>query len=50
MEMIVKEIQDRRLRLTVLGCGYVGLPTAALFANAGFHVVALDLTPKLSNL
>jgi UDP-N-acetyl-D-mannosaminuronic acid dehydrogenase len=47
LDLIVKEIRDRRLRLTVLGCGYVGLPTAALFADAGFNVVALDLNSEV---
>jgi len=35
-------IKERSLRLTILGSGYVGVPTAALFAEAGFHVAALD--------
>jgi len=35
-------IKDRSLRLTILGSGYVGVPTAVLFAEAGFHVIALD--------
>lgn len=34
---------QQSLRLIVLGSGYVGLPTAALFANAGFHVTAVDI-------
>jgi UDP-N-acetyl-D-mannosaminuronic acid dehydrogenase len=43
MEKFIKSIQDRSLRLAVLGSGYVGLPTAALFAEAGFNVVAVDV-------
>ena len=43
MERLFKSIQDRSLRLTVLGSGYVGLPTAALFAEAGFSVLAVDV-------
>ncbi|MDG6223233.1 MAG: nucleotide sugar dehydrogenase [Candidatus Bathyarchaeota archaeon] len=46
-DIMFKEIKARNLRLTVLGCGYVGLPTAALFANAGFHVIALDLNSEI---
>jgi UDP-N-acetyl-D-mannosaminuronic acid dehydrogenase len=42
-EDITKLIQDRSLRLVVLGSGYVGLPTATLFADAGFRVVAVDV-------
>jgi len=31
----------------VLGSGYVGLPTAALFAETGFKVTAVDLKPEV---
>ena len=38
-------------RLCVLGLGYVGLPTAAIFANNGFNVVGVDVNETLiSNL
>ncbi|RJX16064.1 nucleotide sugar dehydrogenase [Candidatus Bathyarchaeota archaeon] len=33
--------------LAVLGCGYTGLSTAALFADAGFHVIAVDINSKI---
>ena len=39
-------IKDKSLCLTVLGTGYVGLPTATLFANAGFHVTTVDIKPE----
>ena len=38
----IESIHARRTSIVVIGSGYVGLPTAALFANAGFHVVAVD--------
>jgi UDP-N-acetyl-D-mannosaminuronic acid dehydrogenase len=44
---MIEAINDRSLRLAVVGSGYVGLPTAALFADAGFHVVAIDVKPDL---
>ena len=47
MEKLLKDIQNRSLYLTVLGSGYVGLPTAALFADAGFHVIAIDVKPEV---
>jgi UDP-N-acetyl-D-mannosaminuronic acid dehydrogenase len=47
MEKLVKDIRNRSLHLTVLGSGYVGLPTAALFADAGFHVTAIDIKPEV---
>lgn len=33
-------------RLTVVGLGYIGLPTAAVFADAGFSVAGVDLDPS----
>jgi nucleotide sugar dehydrogenase len=40
------ELDDRivslRLRIAVVGLGYVGLPTAIAFHNAGFNVVGID--------
>lgn len=30
-------------RITVFGLGYIGLPTAAVFANAGFEVIGVDV-------
>ncbi len=34
--------QDRRLRLAVVGLGYVGLPVAASYARAGFQVTGIE--------
>ena len=31
------------MRITVFGSGYVGLVTGACFANAGNHVVCVDI-------
>jgi len=50
MERLVESIRDRSLRLTVLGSGYVGLPTAVLFAEAGFGVVAVDVKQEVVEL
>ena len=49
MEKTVNGIRNRSLRLTVVGSGYVGLPTAVLFADVGFQVVAIDVKPDLVN-
>jgi UDP-N-acetyl-D-mannosaminuronic acid dehydrogenase len=34
-------------KICVIGLGYIGLPTAALFANAGNEVVGVDINPKI---
>lgn len=33
-------------RIAVVGLGYVGLPTAAFFADAGFRVFGIDVDPE----
>ncbi|MEM2507063.1 MAG: nucleotide sugar dehydrogenase, partial [Nitrososphaeria archaeon] len=46
-EKLLNIIRNRSLHLTVLGSGYVGSPTAALFAAVGFHVTAVDVKPEV---
>ncbi len=41
-ELIFK-IRSRSARVAVVGLGYVGLPTAAVFADAGFRVTGADV-------
>ena len=41
-----KRIQDRTVRVAVIGCGYVGLPLAVSFARAGVRTTAHDVNPK----
>ena len=43
MKDILTKIQNRILHISVVGSGQVGLPTAALFAGAGFTVTATDV-------
>jgi hypothetical protein len=43
VKKLFKKIHDKDLLLAIIGSGYVGLPTAALFADAGFTVTAMDL-------
>ncbi|WP_418602688.1 nucleotide sugar dehydrogenase [Mycolicibacterium sp. SCSIO 43805] len=40
------KIVKRTVRAGVVGLGYVGLPLAVEFANAGFTVVGLDVDPR----
>ncbi len=34
-------------RISVIGLGYIGLPTAALFARSGYEVVGVDIDPHV---
>lgn len=36
--------------ISVVGCGRIGLPTALLFADAGFRVIGVDANPQVVNL
>ncbi len=46
MEYAIQRLADRKARLGVIGLGYVGLPLAVSYAQAGFHVVGFDLDEK----
>ena len=37
------KIDDRSAKLAVIGLGYVGLPVAAMFAEAGFDVLGVEI-------
>ena len=45
LSRIQDKIQDKTAQLGVIGLGYVGLPLACLFAEAGFNVVGVDIQP-----
>ena len=36
------------LKCCVIGLGYIGLPTAAVIANAGHKVVGVDVNEKIN--
>jgi len=40
---LLNSIEDRSLHLCVMGLGYVGLPVAVAFAEAGFKVTGFDV-------
>ena len=44
-----EKIALRTLRVAVVGLGYVGLPLAITFAEAGFHVTGIDVDQQKSN-
>ena len=41
-ENLIQKFRDRSARVGVVGIGYVGLPLAVVFAEAGFTVVGVD--------
>jgi len=42
-------IDKLKANIAVIGLGYVGLPTAVAFHNAGFNVVGVDASPNVIN-
>ena len=45
-DALKQKFTDRSARISVLGVGYVGLPLAVAFAEAGFRVVGVDPDPR----
>jgi UDP-N-acetyl-D-glucosamine dehydrogenase len=41
-ETLIRNLKDKKARVGILGLGYVGLPLAVVFAEAGFHVTGID--------
>lgn len=44
-ERLIRLVAERTARVGVIGLGYVGLPLALLFEEAGFPVVGFDVDP-----
>ena len=50
-ETLINKLKDKEARIGILGLGYVGLPLAVVFAEAGFHVTGIDPdTRKIDSL
>ncbi|MBT7074494.1 MAG: nucleotide sugar dehydrogenase [Anaerolineae bacterium] len=47
-EQLIEKLKKKEARMAVLGLGYVGLPLAVVFAEAGFEVVGID--PDVSKI
>ena len=47
MQKLLKRAKDKELIITILGMGYIGLPTAIAFAKAGFSVKGFDVNKKV---
>ena len=51
IEQLISRFKNKTARIAVLGMGYVGLPFATVFAEAGFEVTGIDpITEKMEKL
>jgi UDP-N-acetyl-D-glucosamine dehydrogenase len=41
-DQLISQLRQRTARVAILGLGYVGLPLATIFAEAGYHVTGID--------
>ncbi len=41
-ENLIQKLKNKNARVAILGLGYVGLPLAVVFAEAGFNVTGID--------
>ena len=42
-QQLLEKIAAREARVAIIGLGYVGLPLAVTFAEAGFQVIGIDV-------
>jgi UDP-N-acetyl-D-glucosamine dehydrogenase len=47
--VLERKILERTARVAIIGLGYVGLPEAVMFAQAGFPVTGFDVDPERVN-
>lgn len=45
-----QKVEESRGSLTVIGLGYIGLPTAVVFAQAGWDVIGVDISERTVNM
>jgi UDP-N-acetyl-D-glucosamine dehydrogenase len=43
-EQLLRRLNERSAQIGIIGLGYVGLPLAVAFAEAGFSVIGLDVS------
>ena len=46
---LIDKINDKSAKIGVIGLGYVGLPLAIEFTNAGYKVTGIDIDEKKVN-
>lgn len=44
-QKLIAKLEDKTAKVAVIGLGYVGLPLATVFADAGFTVIGIDTIP-----
>ena len=44
---LIKGEENKMKKICVIGLGYIGLPTSAVFAQAGCQVMGVDVNPKV---
>src|SRR6185436_19072210 len=49
-DQLLEKIKNRKARIGIIGLGYVGLPLAVEFANAGFKVIGYDVSERVVKL
>ncbi|RLF21103.1 MAG: hypothetical protein DRM97_07175, partial [Thermoprotei archaeon] len=47
---VVKGLLEGWLKLSVIGLGWMGLPTACLYASKGVEVIGVDINPRVVEL
>jgi UDP-N-acetyl-D-glucosamine dehydrogenase len=45
-QAIIKKFENKSAIIAVVGLGYVGLPLSVVFAEAGFHVIGLEVDTR----
>ena len=51
IEQFLKRVEQREAKIGIVGLGYVGLPLAIEFSQAGFEVLGLDVdSDKIESL
>jgi UDP-N-acetyl-D-glucosamine dehydrogenase len=45
-DTLIEQLKEKKARVGILGLGYVGLPLAVAFAEAGFKVLGMDLDQR----
>ncbi len=49
LQGLLARIDDQNARVGIIGLGYVGLPLAVVFAEAGFQVVGIDVQERVTD-